>query len=39
MTITAVSVSSEKNRPAAIYTIDIDITPTKTQSKGGNFTL
>jgi hypothetical protein len=39
LTIAASSSSSEKNRPASIYTIDIDITPSKSQSKGGNFTI
>jgi hypothetical protein len=33
------SSSSEKNRPTSIYTINIDVTPSKTQANGGNFTL
>jgi hypothetical protein len=39
MAIAVSSSSSEKNRPASIYTINIDITPSKSQAKGGNFTL
>ena len=27
------------NRPSSIYTINIYVTPTKTQANGGNFTL
>ena len=39
MGIVVSSSSSEQNRPASIYTINIDITPSKSQAKGGNFTL
>jgi hypothetical protein len=39
MGLTTSSSSSQMNKPAAIYTIDIDITPTINQNKGGNFTL
>ena len=39
LVITTASNSVQQFSPAAIYTVDIDITPTKTQAKGGNFTL
>ncbi len=39
MGIVVNSTSSQQNLPASIYTINIYITPSKSQSKGGNFTL
>ena len=39
MGIAVTSTSSLKNRPTSIYTITIDITPSKAQANGGNFTL
>jgi hypothetical protein len=40
MSITTTSTSSQEYNPAAIYTININIVPTKSQTtNGGNFTL